>query len=331
MARRVAVLVAALFGASVIAPAAISPAVAHADPTAGAEIVRTEEITPTRTDIWVDSPTMDREMKLSVLTPGWSSGPRPTVYMLDGNEAPEDVNDWITKGGAVEFFNGRNVNVVLPTGGGGLFYTDWQSRDPEVGKPMWETFLAKELPKVIDTQFDGSGKNAVIGLSMGGQAAYALTARNPEVYQGAASLSGCPPVSNPANEAYVRSTVATSGGDADNMWGPFGSQGWRNHDPGVLAEKLRGKALFLSAGSGAIGPLDLQRELEPDDPPREAVLSIGSALEVGAYRCSLEFALQLRTAGVDYTDGFRLIGTHAWDYWERDLPRAWATLSRALY
>ena len=31
-----------------------------------------------------------------------------------------------------------------------------------------------------------------------------------------------------------------------------------------------------------------------------------------------------------YTDGFRLIGTHTWGYWERDLEVAWPTLARGL-
>ena len=66
---------------------------------------------------------------------------------------------------------------------------------------------------------------------MGGQAAFALATRNPDLYRGVASLSGCPPVSEPANEAYVRTTVAKSGGDANNMWGPTGGKRWKANDP----------------------------------------------------------------------------------------------------
>ena len=29
-------------------------------------------------------------------------------------------------------------------------------------------------------------------------------------------------------------------------------------------------------------------------------------------------------------DGFRLIGTHSWIYWEQDLAKAWPTISRGL-
>ena len=326
--RRSAVLATALAGCAALLTGV--PA-ANAAPVPVAKIAKVQKLGPLRTDLWVTSPSMKTKIKLSVLTPADASGPRPTVYMLDGAGAEGDVSDWITKGHAGRFFAGKNVNVVLPTGGKGSFYTDWQKHDPKVGQPMWETFLAKELPPLINKQFDGNGRNAVIGLSMGGQAAFALTIRHPSTYSGLASLSGCPPVSGAANEAYVRTTVGRDGGDATNMWGPFGSAGWDAHDPAKHLDALRGKNIFLAAGSGAIGPLDLQRRIEPDEGPPEAVTASSSALELGAYRCSLEFAATMRANNVPYTDGFRLIGTHTWAYWEQDLPAAWRTVSRGLY
>ncbi|UCZ88609.1 alpha/beta hydrolase [Gordonia sp. WA4-43] len=307
-----------------------TPAIADAAPKQVARIAKSEKLSALRTDIWVFSPAMNERIKLSVLTPVDGSTPRSTVYMLDGAGAEGEVSDWITKGRAGRFFADKNVNVVLPTGGKGTFYTDWQKKDAALGKPMWETFLTKELPPLIDERFDGNGRNAVIGLSMGGQAAFSLAIRHPEMYTGVASLSGCPPVSGPVNEAYVRTTVGRDGGDATNMWGPFGSAGWRAHDPSLHLDRLRGKNIFIAAGSGAIGPLDLQRQIEPDEGPRDVVTASSSALELGAYRCSLGFAITMRAAGVPYTDGFRLIGTHTWAYWERDLAALWPTIGRGL-
>ncbi|MFT3898770.1 MAG: alpha/beta hydrolase family protein [Gordonia sp. (in: high G+C Gram-positive bacteria)] len=301
---------------------------ANADASPRARIAKTFKLSPLRTDIVVQSPSMGRPMRVTVLTPR-SGGPRPTVYMLDGAGASKGTSDWITKGKAGQFFAGKNVNVVLPMGGAGTFYTNWRKRDRKLGKPQWETFLTAELPALVNSQFNGNGRNTLIGLSMGGQAAYSLLARHPDLYTGAASLSGCPPVSNPVNQGYVRTTVAKSGGDADNMWGPFGSKAWQSHDPANKLGALRGKNLYLSAGSGAIGPMDLAPRTG-EDMPKEAVNASGSALELGAYRCSLGFAMQLRGAGIPYTDGFRLIGTHSWPYWRADLPAAWATVSRGL-
>ncbi|MFT4200491.1 MAG: alpha/beta hydrolase family protein [Gordonia sp. (in: high G+C Gram-positive bacteria)] len=306
----------------------VLPAIADASPRA--KISKTIKLSALRTDLVVDSPSMGKAIRVSVLTPRTGGGPRPTVYLLDGAGATKGVSDWITKGKAGQFFANKNVNVVLPMGGAGSFYTNWRKRDRKLGKPQWETFLTRELPPLVDSRFNGTGRNALIGLSMGGQAAYALLARNPRLYTGAASLSGCPPVSGPLNQGYVRTTVAKSGGDADNMWGPPGSKQWQAHDPAMHLDALRGKHLYLSAGSGAIGPMDLQSRPD-EDMPKEAVNASGSALELGAYRCSLEFSLQLRHAGIAYTDGFRLIGTHSWPYWRGDLPAAWATVSRGLF
>ena len=134
MVRRSTVLATAFVGfAGLLAGV---PAAADAAPVPVAKIAKTQKLGPLRTDIWVTSPAMKTKIKLSVLTPADSAGPRPTVYMLDGAGAEGDVSDWITKGHAGRFFAGKNVNVVLPTGGKGSFYTDWQKRDPKVGQPM---------------------------------------------------------------------------------------------------------------------------------------------------------------------------------------------------
>ncbi|WP_376767247.1 alpha/beta hydrolase [Gordonia asplenii] len=325
------------FSAASIAAGLCVPGVAGAAPTSTlpgtehpvAQISLMKKLSALRTDIWVNSPSMGGKVKVSVLTPQNGTGRRSTVYLLDGAGATGDVSDWITKGRAGEFFADKNVNVVLPVGGAGTFYTDWRKRDRKLGKPMWETFLTKELPPLIDARFNGTGRNAVIGLSMGGQAAFALAVRHPALYTGIASLSGCPPVAAPLNEGYVRTTVGRAGGDASNMWGPYGSSGWIAHDPTSNLDALRGKNIFISAGSGAVGPLDL--DARPDGGiPKEAVTASGSALELAAYRCSMEFAWDLRTKGIAYTDGFRFIGTHSWPYWRRDLPVLWPTISRGL-
>ncbi|MCF8609315.1 esterase family protein [Gordonia sp. HY285] len=324
--RRVAVV------AAVAAVAALVPAtVADAAPSKKdvARIVALKKVTTYRVDLTVNSPSMGKKMRVTVLTPGGTAD-RPALYMLDGADAGEKVSDWITKGGAGRYFAGRNVNVVLPAGGEASFYTNWKSKDKAVGKPQWETFLTKELPPLIDKKFSGSGRNGVLGLSMGGQAAFALATRHPDLYQGVASLSGCPPVTGPANEAYVRATLAQSGADATKMWGRPGGATWRAHDPAYRIDALRGKAIFLSSGSGAVGPLDLTADIDPKDGPVDAQIAAGSALEVGANRCSLEFAAKLRVENVPFQSNFRLIGTHRWDYWKRDLPLAWQAIAPAL-
>lgn len=303
--------------------------VALAEPTPRtAQIEKTTEVSPQRHDLIVSSPAMGGKVQISVLTPADLSYSRGTLYLLDGAGAEDKVSDWLTKGGAEDYFADKDVTVVLPSGKG-AFYTDWQQRDAAVGKPQWETFLTRELPPLINSTFNGNGNNAIAGLSMGGQAAYALAARHPGLYTGAGSLSGCPPVTGLANEGYVRTTMAKDGGDATNMWGPFGSPGWAAHDPSKRLDALRGKNLYISAGSGLPGPLDQTTELD-DGMSREQTIAAGAALEIGAYRCSVEFAVVMRAHGVGATENFHLIGTHAWPYWAEDLKAMYPVLARGL-
>jgi S-formylglutathione hydrolase FrmB len=325
----VSVVVIALLTVPTAAHADRNPA-AHAARQKVARITNLADIGPLRTDLWVYSPSNHKKMKVNVLTPANSTGPRSVVYMLDGADAGADVSDWITKGRAGRFFANKNVTVVLPAGGKGTFYTNWRSRDPNLGKPQWETFLTEELPPLIDKEFNGTGRNAIVGLSMGGQAALALAARFPKLYTGVASLSGCPEVYEPANQAYVHTTVANAGGNAINMWGPPRSPAWKAHDPGTRLDKLRGKNIYLSSGSGLAGPLDLMRKVDPEEGTRQSVTASASALELGAWRCSINFALELRKARIPFTDGLRLVGTHYWGYWEQDLPRMWPTIAQGL-
>ena len=62
------------------------------------------------------------------------------------------------------------------------------------------------------------------------------------------------------------------------------------------------------------------RKVDPEEGTRQSVTASASALELGAWRCSINFALELRKARIPFTDGLRLVGTHYWGYWEQDLP-----------
>ena len=53
-------------------------------------------------------------------------------------------------------------------------------------------------------------------------------------------------------------------------------------------------------------------------------------LEIGAYRCSIEFAVRMRAAGIPATENFQVIGTHSWAYWAEDLKTLWPALSPGL-
>jgi len=318
MVRRLAAAVVAVLAMSLIG--AVS---AQAEPVATIE--HTERVSGTQTKLSVFSPAMNRVVTVQVLHPA-RSGSRPTLYLLDGVSAGEESDfresTWTQRTDIEEFFADKNVNVVLPVGGTASYYTDWNAPDPVLGVNKWETFLTRELPPVIDANFGGNGTDAVAGLSMGATAAMALITRHPDLYEGVAALSGCFDTSQDRSRESVRGTVAYKGGNPDNMWGPPGDPRWAEHDSYLLAERLRGKKIFLSTGNGVLGPYDLDAGQD--------VLTVGAPLEIGTLACTLTYDRRLRELGIPAQVVYRPWGTHSWGYWQDDIKTAWPTLAEAL-
>lgn len=288
-------------------------------------VTRIEPITDRWLRVFVQSPAMNRAVQVQVLVPADRSRLRPTLYMLDGRGAPEDASSWTEHGRAVEFFADKNINVVLTTGGPANLYTDWQQQDPVLGTNKWETFLTRELPPLIDAQFEGNGRNAIEGVSMGAEAAMMLTVRNPGLFRAVAAHSGCYTVASNAGQAQARGIVKTYGGNPDNMFGPPDDPDWLAHDVMAHAAALRGSAVYLSSGSGIPGEHDT-----PDQADLADTLTIGGSLEAGAYACALALADRLTRLQIPATVNLRPTGTHSWPYWADELARSWPTIAHAL-
>ncbi len=281
-------------------------------------------ISPTRSAVFVSSPAMGRVVQVQILQPP-SGGPRPTFYLLDGVDAGSDQNTWTKKTDVESFFADKNVNVVLPVGGMGSFYTDWQRPDPVLGVNKWETFLTKELPPLVDKQLGGNGVNAIGGLSMGGQSALILITRHPDLYRGVAVYSACPDTATRDSKALVRATVGSRGGDATNMWGPDTDPAWTAHDPMTNAEKLRGKSVYVAVGNGLPGLHELQ--LSEDLP---SIIAEGGPIETVTLLCTRTFDARLRGLGIPARFDYRLTGTHSWPYWQDDLHASWPIVAASL-
>ncbi len=284
-----------------------------------------EPITDRWLRVFVQSPAMNRNVQVQVLLPADRGGPHPTLYLLDGRGAPEDESSWTEHGHAVEFFADKNVNVVLPTGGPANLYTDWQRRDPVLGTSKWETFLTRELPPLVDARFDGNGRNAIEGVSMGGEAAMMLTVRTPGMYRAVAAHSGCYTVASGPGQAQARAIVETYGGNPDNMFGPPTDPDWLAHDVTSHAEALRGTAIYLSSGNGVPGEHDTPEQADLAD-----TITVGGVLEAGAYACAVALSDQLARAQIPATVNLRPTGTHSWPYWAEELARSWPTIADAL-
>ena len=247
----------------------------------------------------------------------------PTLYLLDGLRAPNNDNGWLINTDIVRFFANKNVNVVLPFGGAGSFYTDWERRDPGLGLNKWETFLTRELPAYMAKNFGSpAGRNAIAGLSMSGTSALNLATRHPSMYRGVASYSGYPVASEPGFAQGIGVAVGQVGGDVNNMWGVWPGGEWLANDPALNAGKLRGKRVYISSGSGGsnINPTT--------DPVKFAQLV---PLEVAASIASVQYVDTLRRNGVNPVVHITPQGVHFWQDWQNRLHESWfSTLGPAL-
>ncbi|MEU8898590.1 alpha/beta hydrolase family protein [Nocardia sp. NPDC048505] len=292
-------------------------------------LLRTEPVGPRRERLHIASAAMRREITVDVLR-GSGEGPHPVLYLLDGVDG-DPTSAWITKGRAAEFFADKPVDVVLTSGGTGSMYSDWLRHDTALGLNRWETFLTEELPPIVESLLRSNGKRAIAGVSMGAQAAMMLTQRHPGLYGAVAGMSGCYSTADPLGHAVTTITVASRGGNVENLWGPPSSPEWAAHDSLLGAEKLRGTAIYLSASSGAPTTADLIAIANsPSIVDALAMAGGGTALEAGARQCTERFAARLTELEIPATVEYSPQGMHTWPDFEAQLPRAWEVLAKAL-
>ncbi|MDV6273349.1 alpha/beta hydrolase family protein [Rhodococcus erythropolis] len=286
-------------------------------PTASADSV------VSRIDVY--SPSMDRWIANDVISPA-GGGAAPTFYLLTGVGGGEDGISWFNNTGVRDFFNDKHVNVVMPVGGKFSMYTDWNADDPVLGRNKWQTYLTKELPAAVNARYNTTGVNALGGVSMAGGPVLDLAIQSPGTYRAVGSYSGCPRAGDPLGQAAVRSMVEIlGGGNAGNMWGPWGSPQWAAHDPLINAEKLRGTALFISTGNGLPGPVDGINSLA-----MAAGVVPGAVLEGITNMCTAALQGRFGQLGIPATFSFRPEGTHTWGLFEADMRASWPMIAGAI-
>ncbi|OAK54509.1 alpha/beta hydrolase [Rhodococcoides kyotonense] len=296
-------------------------------------VVDAASVSDRTTSLQVYSPSMDRPVDLTVFRAANPDIPAPTLYLLNGAAGGYGGSSWFDRTDIPAFFGDKQVNVVVPTGGAASYYTDWQHDDPVLGRNKWSTFLAEELPPVVDAEFSGNGINAIAGISMAGTSVLQLAIEHPGLYRGAASYSGCAMTSDPLGRAYVKSVVEMRGrGNTLNMWGPDSDPSWVEHDAFVHAEKLRGTALYVSSGSGLPGPLDTIDGPDIAGNPAKLAeqLAVGALIERATDVCSRQLQTRLESLGIPATYNLRDSGTHSWGYWQQDMHDSWPLLASAM-
>lgn len=307
------------------APAGAQPAATPAE----ASVQRAVWFGDRRVALWVYSPSMGTPVQIQLLLArDWNANPGarfPVLFMLDGLRATDDESGWTKDAGAQDFYADKNVTVVLPIGGQSSFYSDWLH--PNNGKNYkWETFLTKELPPLLENQWRATDVRGMEGLSMGGTAAMFLAGRNPGFVKYAASYSGFLTTTTLGMPQAIQFAMRDAGGfDSAAMWGPPTSQEWENHDPYALADKLKGTSLYISSGSGAVGPFDQAAGI-----PGVSTNYAGMGLEILSRLTSQNFVTKLGKLSIPAQVNYRQSGTHTWPYWDFEMRQSWSQAAAAL-
>lgn len=144
--------------------------------------------------ISVYSEAMKKNLKAAVTTPSsYSESDKhfPVLYLLHGGSGAFD--DWhkkVTEPGLVnQLADAYNLIIVTPGVGPASYYFD----SPMMDSVQYETYIIKELIPEIDKSYKTLAKKesrAITGLSMGGHGAITLSAKHPELFVAAGSMSG---------------------------------------------------------------------------------------------------------------------------------------------
>jgi S-formylglutathione hydrolase FrmB len=144
--------------------------------------------------IQVYSPSMKKNLKVAVTTPSSyqkSDNQFPTLYLLHG--ANGTFSDWLIKvtepGLISRMAEEYNIIIVNPGVGPSSYYFN----SPLIDSVQYETYITSELISEIDSNYRTLAQKesrAITGLSMGGHGAITLSAKHPELFAVAGSMSG---------------------------------------------------------------------------------------------------------------------------------------------
>ncbi len=247
--------------AAALAMAAAAWSTAHAAgfvDVAGARIVSQVSLTPRTVALTIASPSFSANTVVEVTLPtGYAGDPArrwPVTYYLAGTSHDQTTFRADYDG---EALTASYPSIVVSPNGASGYWSDWFDFGAG-GPPLYETFVSAQLIPLIDANFRtiaDRAHRAVMGESMGGDGAAMMAARHPDLFVAAASLSGAVDTNWPLGAAILAVSPALMLAPPDAIYGPRITEEarWRGHDPVDLAGNLRGVALQLRTGSGALG------------------------------------------------------------------------------
>ncbi|PRD34417.1 UNVERIFIED_CONTAM: Esd [Trichonephila clavipes] len=194
------------------------------------------------------------EMKFSLYLPPQAADRKcPVLYWLSGLTCTEE--NFIIKSGFQRHAAKHGIIVVGPDtsprncniegekdsydfGTGAGFYVDATEEKWKTNYRMY-SYVTKELPTIINSEFPTNGKCGIFGHSMGGHGALTIALKNPEKYT---SISAFAPICNPSEGLWGQKALS-------GYLGPDRST-WANYDATLLAKSYSGKEITMLIDQG---------------------------------------------------------------------------------
>lgn len=208
-----------------------------------------------RQEVWKHaSQTLDCEMKVAVYLPEQAlrGQPCPVLYWLSGLTCSEQ--NFITKAGAQAHAARHGFIVVAPDtsprgagvaddpaydlGQGAGFYVD-ATQAPWAAHFRMHSYVAEELPALIEQHFPANDSRGIFGHSMGGHGALVTALRNPGRYR---SVSAFSPIVAPSQVPWGQKALSAYLGS--------NAQDWREWDAVELVSAARQERLPLLVDQG---------------------------------------------------------------------------------
>ena len=239
----------------------------------------------------IPSVVMNKTYKAAIVLPNsYAKGKSryPVVYLLHG--AYGHFRDWLKKtpnaNAVKDIADQYNIIIVMPEGETFSFYID----SPVNKDSQFETYITSEVISKIDKTYrtvaEKKGR-AISGLSMGGHGALYLSAKHPDLFAAAGSMSG----------AVDMGGMPDSQENTNRKMAPiFGTQG-------VTAEMLASYSVMNMIDKMKANRMPLVIDCGVSD------FLIESNREL--HRRLVYYQVQH-----DYTER---PGSHTWDYWENSL------------
>jgi S-formylglutathione hydrolase FrmB len=236
----------------------------------------------------------------------------PMALLLHGRS--EDATTWSERAGLAQF---DDMVIVTPDGGRVGWYTDWYD-DSCCASPQrqrWESFHIGELLPWAERTFrlaPGRSQRFIAGDSMGGFGAMSYAARHPDLFGGAAELSGFVDLMLLETSGVVGvdgQSYQVAGVPPGSVFGPRATEEvrWRGRNPVDLADNLQHTDLVLRHGNGLPGQFG-----GSPDAGEAAIRLTGVSLHD-----------RLTALGIDHVWDDYGNGVHTWPYWEWGMQLVW--------